>query len=57
MRSFGFCTVICGFIFNDALDAGGRVPVVLSAANAAALRTLSKQTLEAKGALASDGGR
>jgi hypothetical protein len=33
------------------------VPVVLSATNAAALRTLSKQTLEELGALASDGGR
>lgn len=48
---------LCESRVKEALDAGVRVPVVLSATNAAALRTLSKQTLEELGALASDGGR
>jgi hypothetical protein len=48
---------LCESRVQEALDAGVMVPVVLPATNAAALRTLSKQTLEALGALASDGGR
>jgi uncharacterized protein (DUF2237 family) len=48
---------LCESRVQEAFDAGVRVPVVLSATNAAALRTLSKQTLEELGALASDGGR
>jgi uncharacterized protein (DUF2237 family) len=48
---------LCESRVQEALDAGVRVPVVLSATNAAALRTLSKQTLEELGALARDGGR
>lgn len=48
---------LCESRVQEALDAGVRVPVVLAATNAAALRTLSKQTLEELGALASDGGR
>ncbi|MBM4282991.1 MAG: DUF2237 domain-containing protein [Deltaproteobacteria bacterium] len=48
---------LCESRVQEALDAGVRVPVVLSATNAAALRTLSKPTLEELGALPSDGGR
>jgi len=48
---------LCESRVQEAFDAGVRVPVVLSATNAAALRTLSKHTLEELGALASDGGR